>query len=113
MTQQQGPDGRFPTGVPDTATVREWLVAYVANLLEFDRSEVRPQLPLGRYGLGSTAAVALTGDLGEWLGCYVDPTVLYKHKSIDALAEYVVTNYQDLRGLLAKRAEQRHGEPGR
>jgi len=98
MTEEQSDARAFPSaGAPDAARVKDWLVAYVAGLLEFERSEVRTHLPLGRYGLDSTAAVGMTGDLGDWLGCYIDPTVLYKHKSIDALTDYIVANHEKLR----------------
>jgi acyl carrier protein len=76
--------------------VKEWLVGYIAHLLEFDRSEVRTNLALSRYGLDSTAAVALTGDLGEWLGREVDPRLLYEQKTIDALASYVAQHHATL-----------------
>lgn len=91
-----------PTGAPDAATVKEWLVGYIAQLLEFDRSEVRTNMALSRYGLDSTSAVALTGDLGEWLGREVDPRVLYEQKTIDALAEYVAQNHARLPPLKGK-----------
>jgi acyl carrier protein len=85
-----------PAGAPDAAAVKEWLVEYIAQLLEFDRSEVRTNMALSRYGLDSTAAVALTGNLGEWLDREVDPRVLYEQKTIDSLADYVAQNYARL-----------------
>lgn len=82
-----------PSGAPDAAVVKEWLVGYIAHLLEFDRSEVRTNVSLSRFGLDSMAAVSLTGDLGEWLDREVDPRVLFKQKTIDALADYVAQNH--------------------
>ncbi|ADO73865.1 JamC protein [Stigmatella aurantiaca DW4/3-1] len=72
-------------------------MAYIADLLEFERSEVNTRMAFGRYGLDSTAAVALTGDLGNWLGCDIDPRALYEHKTIDALADFVTANHAKLR----------------
>ncbi len=99
MTTQQAEAQATPSpaGPPDAEAVKQWLVAYMADMLEFDHSEVNTRLPLGRYGLDSTAAVALTGDLGNWLGCEIDPRLLYEHKSIDALAEFITANYAKLR----------------
>ena len=93
MTKEQA----AAPAVPDAEAVKQWLIAYIADMLEFERSEVNPKLPLGRYGLDSTAAVGLTGDLGNWLGCDIDPQVLYEHKSIDALAAFVTANHAQLR----------------
>lgn len=97
MTTEQRTPVPSPTGVPEVEAVKQWLVAYIADLLEFERSEVNTRLPLGRYGLDSTAAVGLTGDLGNWLGCDLDPRLLYEHKTIDALASFVTTHYAKLR----------------
>ncbi len=94
MSTAQNPPG--PAGAPDAAAVKEWLVGYIAQLLEFERSEVRTNLSLSRYGLDSTAAVALTGDLGEWIDREVDPRILYEQKTIDALAEFVARNHATL-----------------
>jgi acyl carrier protein len=85
-----------PSGAPDAAVVKEWLVGYIAHLLEFDRSEVRTNVSLSRFGLDSMSAVSLTGDLGQWLDREVDPRVLFKQKTIDALADYVAQNHATL-----------------
>lgn len=85
-----------PSGAPDAAVVKEWLVEYIANLLELDRSEVRTNVSMNRYGLDSMSAVSLTGDLGAWLDREVDPRLLYKQKTIDSLADYVALNHATL-----------------
>jgi acyl carrier protein len=82
-----------PSGTLDAAVVKEWLVEYIAHLLELDRSEVRTNVSMNRYGLDSMSAVSLTGDLGAWLDREVDPRVLYKQKTIDSLADYVAQNH--------------------
>jgi acyl carrier protein len=99
MAKEQGVagTGTSPAAVPDAEAVKQWLVAYIADLLEFEHSEVNTRLPMGRYGLDSTAAVALTGDLGNWLGCDIDPRLLYEHKTIEALADFVTANHAKLR----------------
>ncbi len=68
--------------------VRVWLVDYIAKILEFEPGEVKTGIPLSRYGLDSVAAAALSDDLGKALGRKVDPTVLYEHRTIDALAAF-------------------------
>jgi acyl carrier protein len=99
IRDQDEVDGAVQPAVaePDTDAVREWLVAYVANLLEFERSEVKTSIPFSRYGIDSTTATALTGDLGSWIGCNIDPRLLYEHKTIDALSSFIAANYTQLR----------------
>ncbi|MEL6606584.1 MAG: acyl carrier protein, partial [Cyanobacteria bacterium J06614_10] len=40
-------------------------------------------------GLDSSAAIGLTGDLEDWLGQSVDPTLLYDYPTVDALVAYL------------------------
>ncbi len=69
--------------------IQDWTVAYIADLLEIDPDEIDTALPFDRYGLDSTAAVGLTGDLEDWLGIEIDPTLLYDYPTIDSLAKYL------------------------
>lgn len=69
--------------------IEDWTVAYIADLLEIDPEEIDPALPFDRYGLDSSAAVGLTGDLEDWLGIEIDPTLLYDYPTIDSLAKYL------------------------
>jgi aryl carrier-like protein len=71
------------------AEISGWLIAYVARLLEFEPEEVKTGIPLGRYGLDSIAAAALTGELSKFLGSTVDPAVLYQHRTIAALSAFL------------------------
>ncbi|MGK7875556.1 MAG: acyl carrier protein [Xenococcaceae cyanobacterium] len=71
------------------AEIQDWLVAYVAELLEIQQQEVDIKRDFDSYGLDSSAAVALTGDLEEWLGCEIYATLLYDLPNIEALAEYL------------------------
>ncbi|MBE9235322.1 acyl carrier protein [Anabaena aphanizomenioides LEGE 00250] len=70
--------------------IREWLVSYVADLLEIEAEEVDVETNFSRYGLDSSAAVILTGDLGNWLGKEIEPTIIYDYPTIASLAEYLV-----------------------
>jgi acyl carrier protein len=71
------------------AEVEEWLVRYLAALLEVDPEQIDPAVPFHRYGLGSAAAVAMTGDLEEWIGCEIDPTLPYDYPTIAAVSRYL------------------------
>ncbi len=36
----------------------------------------------------------MTGDLEDWLGCELDPTLLYDYPTIDALAWHLAEEFQ-------------------
>jgi amino acid adenylation domain-containing protein len=71
---------------PDAARIRDWLVARIAERVGIGPGEVDPRAPFARWGLDSLAAVALSGELQDWLGRPLPPTLLYDHPSVDRLA---------------------------
>ena len=72
------------------AEIQAWMISYLAELLEIDPGEIDTKEPLASYGLDSTGAVGMVGDLGSWLDRLVDPEVLYSYPTIDALTHYLV-----------------------
>ncbi len=74
---------------PSAAEIQTWLVDYLAEALEIDAKEIDPEVPFQDYGLDSSAAVTLTGDLGEWLDRELDPTLLVDYITIKQLSEYL------------------------
>ena len=45
--------------------------------------------PFAGFGLGSLQAVGLAGDLEDWLGRPLSPTLVYEHPTIEALARHL------------------------
>src|SRR5216684_3853548 len=71
---------------PTAEQIRHWLLSYVAQLLESDEASIAADIPFQRFGMDSSAAVGMAGDLEEWLGFEVQPTLPYDYPTIDALA---------------------------
>lgn len=69
--------------------VQEWLVNYLSDLLEIESDKIDVKKPFERYGLDSSAAVFLSGDLGDWLGQELDPTLIYNYSTIASLANHI------------------------
>ena len=69
--------------------IREWIVSYMSDLLEIETEEIDVENTFARYGLDSSAAIILTGDLGDWLGIQVEPTLVYDYPTIAALADHL------------------------
>ncbi len=70
--------------------LRAWLTTYLSQLLALDPSELSPSTPFESYGLDSSAAVGMSGDLGDLLGTELDASLAYDFPSIDALVEHLV-----------------------
>ncbi len=74
---------------PNREEIRDWMVSYLADLLQMDPKEIDTSISLEAYGVDSTAAAGLSADLDEWLGIDVDANVAFEFPTVDALVEYL------------------------
>jgi len=79
---------------PRAAEIQAWLVSHLATVLEVDPAQVDVTTPFDRYGLDSVAAIGLTGDLEEWLGYDLDPTLLYDYPTIETVSRHLAEEIQ-------------------
>jgi len=73
----------------ETEVIRAWLVAKLSERLGIESHEIDIREPFASYGLGSTEAVSLAGELAEWLGRELSPALAYEYPTIDALARHL------------------------
>lgn len=93
-SNQAVPKGDATKTPPTAVETQDWIVAYLAELLEIEPDEVDVTIPFDRYGLDSSAAVGLTGDLEDWLGRELDPTLLYDYPTVEALVQHLSLQLQ-------------------
>lgn len=74
--------------------IKNWCASYIGEILEIEPDEIDTAVPFDRYGLDSSAAITLTGDLEEWSGLELDPTLMYDYPTINALSEYLAQSNQ-------------------
>ena len=77
--------------LPSELETQDWLVAYVAQLLEVDEDEIDVGTSFKRYGLDSSMTLGLISDLESWLECDLEPTLVYNYPTIKSLAKHVST----------------------
>lgn len=78
-----------PTKTPTAEEIQAWIASYLADLMEVEPDEVDVTVPFEQYGLDSAEAVELSGDLEDWLGKKLNPTLLYNYPTVEALAERI------------------------
>ncbi len=80
-----------PTDVPQLTEqeIADWLQAKIAELLEVDPATVGLHDPFESYGLGSSDAVFLTGDLSELAGRPLSATLAWDFPTIAELAAFL------------------------
>ena len=75
---------------PSQAEIQKWICNYVAELLEVDVSKIDVTIPFDRYGLDSSAAIGLAGDLEDYLEEELDPTLIYDYPTIESLTNQLI-----------------------
>jgi acyl-CoA synthetase (AMP-forming)/AMP-acid ligase II/acyl carrier protein len=69
--------------------IASWLISKIARQLQVLQEKIDIGQPLANYGLSSLAAVSISGELQEWLGCELSPTLLYDYPTIESLVLYL------------------------
>src|ERR1039457_4186353 len=69
--------------------IQAWLVSKLSERLGIESREIDIREPFASYGLGSTEAVSLTGELADWLGRKLSPALVYEYSTIEALARHL------------------------
>jgi acyl carrier protein len=69
--------------------IGDWIVNYLNDLLKIPVKQIDRQEPFESLGLDSAAAIAIVGELEEWLGIDIEPTAPYDYPTIDKLSSYL------------------------
>ncbi|MFO0728212.1 MAG: acyl carrier protein [Myxococcota bacterium] len=68
------------------AEIRQWLIDYLCDLLALRPEEIDVSDPVSAYGLDSSGALGIVGDLEQWLGFKLEDTLVYNYPTVEALA---------------------------
>ena len=79
---------------PTQEAIEIWLVSHLALYLKVPLDEIDIREPFTAYGLDSSVAVSITGELATWLDCKLEPTLFWEYPSIKALAQHLVAECQ-------------------
>ena len=74
---------------PAAQAISDWLVARLAEVLGVAPQDIDIREPLTNFGLTSRDVVGLSGDLEDWLGRRLSPTLAYDYPTVEALARYL------------------------
>ncbi|MGW7404790.1 SDR family NAD(P)-dependent oxidoreductase [Streptomyces sp. NPDC054833] len=80
-----------PEPSPTTSEgVRAWLASAVAEAAGIDPPAVDPDRPLAEFGIGSRQLVTLAAELSKRIGRPLEPSLVFNHPTISAIAEAVL-----------------------
>ncbi len=69
--------------------IQGWLIDRLAEILELEPNQIDVGQDFEEYGLESAEAINLSGDLEDYLGCRLPPTLLWDYQNIEDLARYL------------------------
>jgi acyl transferase domain-containing protein/acyl carrier protein len=69
--------------------IEEWLISKLSTLLGVEPHEIDIREPFASYGMGSTEAVGLSGDLSDWLGKILPADLAYEYPTIETLVRHL------------------------
>src|SRR2546429_7174154 len=72
--------------LPAAEAIQAWLVSQLSQVLQVEPQDIDIREPFTNYGLTSRDAVGLSGDLEDWLGRRLSPTLAYEYPTIERLA---------------------------
>jgi acyl carrier protein len=70
--------------------IENWLIDKLANLSGVDSEEIDLEKSIFAYGLDSSVALSITGELENLLNLELDSTLFWEYPKISELAEYLV-----------------------
>jgi acyl carrier protein len=85
--------------------IQSWLVNQIASLTFMEPARVDVQGTFNGFGLSSREAVMLSGDLEDWLGIRISPTIVYEYPTIEALARFLVKSASQAEQLAENQTE--------
>jgi acyl carrier protein len=92
--------------------LESWLIEQLSRQLKCSPGEIDPVRRLEEYGLDSLEAISLTGEIEVLIGRPVDPTILWDHPTIRAVARHLSRPWPaagDAGGLPAAASRARSG----
>lgn len=80
--------------LPSKDAIQAWLIEHIAEELGVKPGEVSPTAAFDDVGMMSRDAVTISGDLEDWLGKKLSPTLLWEFPSIALLAAHLAGEAQ-------------------
>ncbi|MEU9291695.1 acyl carrier protein [Streptomyces sp. NPDC048275] len=66
-----------------------WLTERIAAHLEMPADDIRPDEPLGAYGLDSIYALTVVAEIEDHLGVTLEPTVMWDEPTVAGLVDVI------------------------
>lgn len=83
----------------DQSDVSDWLVVRLAAVLRMNSKLMDRDELFANFGLDSSVAIAITGELQDWLNIQIDPTVFWEYPSINQMSDHLFAILSKAKGM--------------
>jgi acyl transferase domain-containing protein/acyl-CoA synthetase (AMP-forming)/AMP-acid ligase II/SAM-dependent methyltransferase/acyl carrier protein len=84
----------LPEQALSAEAIQAWLISHLSKHLGGELQSIDVRAPFTSFGLGSMQAVSLSGELSDWLGHRLSPTLAWEYPSIEALSRFLAGEAQ-------------------
>lgn len=89
----------------DEAAIRTWMVKWLSRELKLAPTEISPDESLLTYGMDSINAIMLVGDMEDYLGLRLPPTLVWDFPTVNRLVDKALSEQAALGGQSSPAAE--------
>ena len=97
--------------VKNAKEIQDWLITYLAELLQVAPDSIDIRKPFSNYGLSSLDAVTLSGELEELVSGRLSPTLAYEYPNILTLSAYLAGNKENKKSESSNQLKETSEEP--
>jgi acyl carrier protein len=65
------------------------IASYIAEALSIKVEQIPLDADVEQFGLNSAVVVSLIGDLEDWLGIELSPSILYEYPTVRSVSQYL------------------------
>ena len=83
-------DAQLPDAVPRiAATIESWLGLWLTVRAGIATDQIAAKTPFAEYGLDSLTAMEMSGEIEDWAGIELTPSVIWEHPDISSVSRYI------------------------
>lgn len=90
--------------------ITAWLLDWIAQELQMPKGEIDPARSLLDYSMSSVTATILVGDVEDWLGLHLSPTLVWDFPTIDAITDHLIQMQAEQKGSVPAETAAEPGE---
>ncbi|MGK7877174.1 MAG: AMP-binding protein [Xenococcaceae cyanobacterium] len=82
-----------PTSQITEKAIQTWLLSHLSVQLKIHPDDIDIRESFAYYGMDSSIAISITGELMNWLGSELEPTLFWEYPNIESLSQHLAIEH--------------------